>query len=252
MAMHFVNVDIRGGVAEITLNRPKVNAINERVVHELAQCLNEIRGDDAAKALILTGEGSFFSFGFDVPELYHYDKKDFTEFMLNFSDMLRSVFLFPKPVVAALNGHTIAGACILALACDYRLMVAEKAKISLNEITFGSTLFCSAVEMLRFLVGSRSASTIIYSGRMYSADEAVRFGLVDKAVAREELLSSARSVAEDHINTDGPAFKGIKCLLKNRIADYIRDSEKDSVLEFVDIWYSESVRASLRKIVIKD
>jgi enoyl-CoA hydratase/carnithine racemase len=250
--MHFVNVDIRGGVAEITLNRPKVNAINERVVLELAQCLNEIRRDDTAKALILTGEGSFFSFGFDVPELYQYEKKDFTEFMLNFSDMLRNVFLFPKPVVAALNGHTIAGACILALACDYRLMVAEKAKISLNEITFGSTLFSSAVEMLRFLVGSRNASTILYSGRMYSADEAVRLGLIDKAVERGDLLNSARSIAEDYMNTDAPAFRGIKHLLRQQAADYIKGIEKDSVREFVDIWYSESVRASLRKVVIKD
>ncbi|HEX9667225.1 MAG TPA: enoyl-CoA hydratase-related protein [Thermodesulfobacteriota bacterium] len=250
--MNFVNVDIREGVAKIFLNRPKVNAINGRVLNELAQCFDEIRRDDSAKALILTGEGSFFSFGFDVPELYNYKKEDFTEFMFNFSDMLRNVFLFPKPVLAALNGHTIAGGCILALACDYRLMVAEKAKISLNEITFGSTLFSSAVEMLRFLVGSKNASTILYSGRMYSADEALRLGLIDNAVSRDELLSSARSIAEDHINKDTLGFKGIKSLLRNRVADYIKDSEKDSILEFVDIWYSESVRTSLRKIVIKD
>jgi len=250
--MNFVNVDIREGVAKIFLNRPKVNAINGRVLNELAQCFDEIRRDDSAKALILTGEGSFFSFGFDVPELYNYKKEDFTEFMFNFSDMLRNVFLFPKPVLAALNGHTIAGGCILALACDYRLMVAEKAKISLNEITFGSTLFSSAVEMLRFLVGSKNASTILYSGRMYSADEALRLGLIDNAVSRDELLSSARNIAEDHINKDTLGFKGIKSLLRNRVADYIKDSEKDSILEYVNIWYSESVRSSLRKIVIKD
>ena len=250
--MHFVKVDIREGVAEILVNRPKVNAINGRVVHELAQCFDEIRRDDTAKALVLTGEGSFFSFGFDVPELYDYEKKDFTEFMFNFSDMLTKIFLFPKPVVGALNGHTVAGGCFLALACDYRLMVAEKAKISLNEITFGSTLFSSAVEMLRFLVGSRNASTILYSGRMYSADEALRLGLVDKAVAKEELLSSARSIAEDHASRDAHAFTGIKYLLRNRVADYIKASEEESLLEFVDIWYSESVRASLRKVIIRN
>jgi 3,2-trans-enoyl-CoA isomerase len=250
--MHFLNVYIRGGVAEILLNRPKVNAINGQVVDELAQCFDEIRGDDTAKAIILTGEGSFFSFGFDVPELYDYEKKDFAEFMFNFSDLLRRVFLFPKPVVGALNGHTVAGGCILALACDYRIMVDEKAKISLNEITFGSTLFSSAVEMLRFLVGSRNASTILYSGRMNSADEALRLGLIDKAVPKEELLSYARSIAEDHASRDTHAFKGIKYLLRNQIADYIKVSEKESVLEFVDIWYSESARASLRKVIIRD
>lgn len=250
--MDFVNVDIPGSVAEITLNRPKVNAINRRVVRELAQCFEEIRGDDTAKAVILTGEGSFFSFGFDVPELYDYEKKDFAEFMFHFSNMLRNVFLFPKPVVAALNGHTIAGGCILALACDYRVMAAEKAKISLNEITFGSTLFSSAVEILRLLVGSRNASTILYSGRMHSADEALHLGLIDKAVAKEELLSSARSVAEDLASKDASAFKGIKYLLRSRIADYIKASEEESIRKFVDIWYSESARASLRNVIIRD
>ncbi len=250
--MNFVNVDIREGVAEVRLSRPKVNAINERVVRELAQCFNEIREDDAVKVLILTGEGSFFSFGFDVPELYDYEKKDFTKFMFNFSDMLTNLFLFPKPVLAALNGHAIAGGCILALACDYRLMAGGKAKISLNEITFGSTLFTSAVEMLRFLVGSRNASAILYSGRMYSAEEALRVGLIDRIVSGDELLSSARSIAGDHIDKGALAFKGIKSLLRNRIADYIKAFEKGSILAFVDIWYSESVRSSLSKIVIRD
>lgn len=250
--MDFVNVDILGRVAEITLDRPKVNAINRRVVQELAQCFDEIRGDDTAKAVILTGEGSFFSFGFDVPELYDYEKKDFAEFMFNFSNVLRNIFLFPKPVVAALNGHTIAGGCILALACDYRVMAAEKAKISLNEITFGSTVFSSAVEILRFLVGSRNASTILYSGRMHSADEALHLGLIDAAVAKEEFLSAARSIAEDHASKDASAFKGIKYLLRSGIADYIKCSEEESVRKFVDIWYSESARAGLRKVTIRD
>jgi len=250
--MNFVNVKIEEGVAEILLNRPKVNAINEQVVDELGKCFNELRRDKTVKALILTGEGSFFSFGFDVPELYRYKKRDFTEFLFRFSDMLSDVFLFPKPVLAALNGHTIAGGCILALACDYRLMVTEKAKISLNEITFGSTLFSSAVEMLRFLVGAKNASTILYSGRMYSADEALRLGLIDNAVSAEELLGFARGIARDFIDKDALAFKGIKFLLRNPVANYIKDNEKDSIIEFVDIWYSESVRNSLRSIVIRD
>lgn len=250
--MKFVSIDIRDGVAEVRLNRPKVNAINEPVVQELATCFEDLAVDESARSIILTGEGSFFSFGFDVPELYGYEKRDFTEFMFGFSDLLTRLFLFPKPVLGALNGHSVAGGCILALACDYRLMVAEKARISLNELTFGSTLFSSAVEMLRFLVGSKNASRILYSGRMYSAEEALGVGLIDKAVPREEMLGVARSIAGEHAGKDLLAFKGIKHLLRNRVAECIRDNEKDSILAFVDTWYSEGARDSLRKIVIRD
>src|ERR1700741_1502 len=148
--MKFVHLSTNENIATIILNRPKVNALNEAVVEELSECFQRVANDSNVKAVILTGEGSFFSFGLDVPEFLSYSKDSFIKFIIKFTDLYSYIFTFPKPVVAALNGHTIAGGCMIAIACDYRLMISGKAKISLNELTFGSTVFAGSIEMLKF------------------------------------------------------------------------------------------------------
>ena len=103
------------GIARITLRRGKVNAINADVVFELRTALDRAEVDDSTRAVILTGEGSFFSFGFDIPELRPYSPEEFTRFLIDFSDLYTRMYLYAKPIVAALNGHAIAGGCMLGL-----------------------------------------------------------------------------------------------------------------------------------------
>lgn len=250
--MNFIKVSRNAGISEVIIDRPKVNALNEIVVEELNQAFQTLSEDSDTKAIILSGKGSFFSFGFDIPELYSYPKEAFLEFVFKFSDLLKNIFLFPKPVIAALNGHTIAGGACVALACDYRLMVEEKAKISFNEITFGSTLFSTVVDMLKFLVGAKNSSTIIYSGMMYTAEEAINIGLIDQVVSKVALKDKATNVALDLTKKDFEAFKSIKYLLRKNIAKEIEKTENGSISEFVDLWYSKSTRNNLQKIKIYD
>ncbi len=192
--MGFVDLSVDKGIATVTLDRPKVNALNEQVVDELASSFRELSADPSVGAVVLTGRGSFFSFGFDIPEFLDYPKESFLAYVMKFSKLVRDIFIFPKPVIAALNGHTVAGGCILTIACDRRVMVKGKAKIALNELTFGSTVFTSIVEMLRYIVGSRNAQNLLYSGKMQSAEEALALGLVDAVYSaeefRKELLST--------------------------------------------------------------
>ncbi|MCI0455260.1 MAG: enoyl-CoA hydratase/isomerase family protein [Candidatus Dadabacteria bacterium] len=250
--MKFIHLSTDENIATIVLNRPKVNAINEIVVEELGDCFQKLATDQNVKAVILTGEGSFFSFGLDVPEFLGYSKDSFTEFLIKFTDLYSYIFQFPKPVVAALNGHTIAGGCMLALACDYRLMVSEKAKISLNEITFGSTVFHGSVQMLKYCIGERSAESVLYGGSMYSAEEAKGLGLIDEVVSKDNLREVAEKVAQNFAGKDSRAFRDIKMLLRKHVAEEMRRREHDSILEFADIWYSESTREKLKKIKIRD
>lgn len=248
--MQYINVEMEGSVAWVTIERGKVNALDDALRNELHECLRQLEDDPAVRAVVLTGTGKFFTFGLDIPLLLNYTKEEFTGFLTRFADLYAYLFLYPKPVIAALNGHTIAGGCMLATACDYRLMVIGKAKISLNEITFGSTIFAGSVEMLRACVGNRNGHAIIYSGAMLTAEEALDLGLIDQATTAEKLHEDAGKVAEDFASRDPRAFESLKGLLRKPIADAWKPREQGSIAEFVDIWYSESTRAQLEQIKI--
>ena len=248
--MHFVKVEIVGGIATIALSRGKVNAINQTVVDEMRQCLETLAVDRDLKAVVLTGRGKFFSFGFDVTEFLSYTKAEFTSYLNTFTDLYTYLFTYPKPVVAALNGHTIAGGCMLALACDYRLMAAGKAKMSLNEITFGASVFAGSTEMLRFLIGNAKATDVLYSGAMYSAEEALDLGLVQAVSSGDQLIDRARRIAADLAAKPAPAFTSIKSLLRKPVADEMMRREGASIGEFVEIWYTSETWAKIQKIKI--
>jgi enoyl-CoA hydratase/carnithine racemase len=248
--MDFVRVSTNDGIAEVVLKRGKVNALNEPTVEELRACFERVAADPGARAVVFTADGPFFSFGFDIPEFLSYSKEAFSRFLEKFTGLYTYLFTYPKPLVAALNGHAVAGGCMLALACDYRIMVSGKAKISLNEITFGSSVFAGSVEMLKHLVGGRNAQAVLYDGTMYSAEAALQIGLVDQVSSDEKLLEDARQVARRLAGKDAAAFRGIKHLLRGPLAEEMARNEKKSIHEFADIWYSENTWKNLQNIKI--
>jgi enoyl-CoA hydratase/carnithine racemase len=239
------------GIVVVRLRRGKVNAINDQMVAELTEVFDEMRSDPEVGAVLLTGTGKFFTFGFDIPEFMSWSMDAFTGYLTRFCALYRTVFLYPKPVIAALNGHTIAGGCMLATACDHRLMAAGTAKISLNEIGFGSSVLAGSVAMLQACVGRRNAERILITGAMLTVDEALEMGLVDRKYSQEDLLVEAKKVALDYAERDPIAFESIKMLLRRPIAEDWEKREETSITEFVDIWYSENTRARLREIKIQ-
>lgn len=249
--MKYLDVSLKGDIVTVTMVRAKVNALNEELVDELKECFGQLTKDKGVRAVILTGQGNFFSFGFDVPGFMDYKKKAFERYVRKFSKLTQEIFMFPKPVVAGLNGHTIAGGTILALSCDYRVMIKNKPKIALNELTFGSSVFSSVVEYLRFAVGSNNAQKVLYSGKMYSADEALSLGLIDEAVTQRSFRNVLSRVALEYGARDKRVYIRIKKLLRLEIYKRIEKNEKNSISEFVDIWYSKSTRKNLAKIEIR-
>jgi 3,2-trans-enoyl-CoA isomerase len=249
--MDFVSLTTNEGIARIALSRGKVNAINEKVVDELTDCFRALSYDPGVKAVILTGEGKFFTFGFDIPEFLNYAKEAFVRYLTKFTGLYTDIFLYPKPVVAALNGHTIAGGCMLAIACDYRIMIPENAKISLNEINFCSSVFAGGVEIMKLLLGQRQAEAALLSGAMYSAEEALQLGLIDRIATKDDLEGEALQKAREYASQDSAAFCSIKKLLRQATAEEMMKREKTSILEFVDIWYSENTWKNLQQKVIR-
>ena len=250
--MKYLDISLEANIVTVTIIRPKVNALNEGLVDELSGCFKELSKDKGVKAVVLTGQGSFFSFGFDVPAIMDYKKKEFERYVRKFSKLTRQIFLFPKPVIAGLNGHTVAGGSILALSCDFRVMIKGKPKISLNELTFGSTVFSSIVEYLRHAVGDQAAQHVLYSGKMFGAEEALEIGLIDQAVTESSFATSVNKMAIECAAINSKAFSSTKKLIRSEVYKKIQKHEKKSISEFVDIWYSKSTREQLAKIQIRE
>jgi enoyl-CoA hydratase/carnithine racemase len=248
--MKFIKVAMDDDVATVALCRGKVNALNDGLVTELRQCLETLAADPDIRAIVLTGRGRFFSFGFDIPEFLAFSKPEFSRYLTRFTDLYTNLFTYPKPVVAALNGHTIAGGCMLALACDYRVMTTGKARIALNEITFGASVLAGSTEMLRFLVGSARATDVLYSGAMYTAEEAHEMGLVQAVSTDDQLADRAMRVAADLAARPAPAFAAIKSLLRKPVADEMMQREADAIREFVEIWYTKETWSNILNIKI--
>ena len=248
--MDFVELKVAQGLATVTLNRGKVNALNEPSVEQLRDVFNRLEKDPVIDAVVLTGQGKFFSFGFDIPEFLSYNREAFRRFLTKFSRLYTNLFLFPKPLIAGINGHAIAGGCMLTTCCDRRLMVSGKAKISLNEIGFGSSVFAGSVEMLKFWVGSKHASEMLHHGKMYSADEAARIGLVDHITTLDGLAAETASVAQDYAQKDIRAYAAIKALLRRPVVDVMQKWEQPSIEEFLDLWYSPETWQQLQDIKI--
>ena len=165
--------------------------------------------------------------------------------------MYTEIFLYPKPVIAALNGHTIAGGCMMALACDLRLMVTGKSRIGLNEVTFGSSLFPGSALMLQYCVGTRHAESTAFFGALMPAEEALAIGLVNEAIEPDQLDRRQELAAKRFEAVDPTAFASIKSLLRNETGEAMKRIEEEYRQEMVDIWYSESTEKKLREIKIR-
>ncbi len=248
--MSFLVKSVSSNIATLTLNRGKVNPVNEQMAEELSDCLREYSRDPDVRALIITGNTIFFSFGLDIPEFLGYSKVDFTRFVRKFADLYTDLFMFPKPVIGALSGHTIAGGFMLATCCDYRIMVSGKSRISLNEITFGSSLFPGSAEMLKYCVGQRTAEIIAITGAMYSAEEARGMRLIDEVCDPNDLMGQSRKAATGLAALYGPAFESIKKLLRTDTAELMKVKDERYREEMIDIWYSTETWERLKQIKI--
>jgi enoyl-CoA hydratase/carnithine racemase len=188
-----ITVTGSGGIAVLTLASDKVNALDVATLSEIALYLDRAAPDPAVRALVVTGAGSIFSAGLNVSEVLDHEK-DRTGVLLDaLRDALVGLFRFPKPTVAAINGPAIAGGCILACACDKRL-IAEGARIGATELKVGVSFPVFAVELLRHACGS-AAEQLMFDAALLNAEEACACGLVHQVVTADALAATATDLA---------------------------------------------------------
>ena len=191
-----LQLEFDSGVATLTLNRPeKRNAVSYELIDDLIRALEEVRNSSAG-ILILTGAGKAFCSGLDLDTLKSLigrTREQNLEDSRTMVSLFRSLYEFPKPTIAAVNGAAIAGGTGLALLCDFTLAVPE-AKFGYTEVRIGFVPAIVATFLLR-QVGEKIARDLLLTGRIFDAAEALKMGLINEIVAPEKLLDRARELA---------------------------------------------------------
>jgi enoyl-CoA hydratase len=184
-----------GALVTLTVNRPdKLNALNAATLAELDAALRELHADDTVQALILTGAGEkAFVAGADIAELANLGPQSGRDMARRGQRLFRDLELFPKPVVAAVNGFALGGGCELALACHVRL-ASDNASFGLPEVSLGLIPGYGGTQRLARLVGRGRAIEMTLTGQRVTAEDAFRLGLVNRVVPQAALLEEARQL----------------------------------------------------------
>ena len=180
------------GVTLLKLDRPPVNAVDLATLDEITAALEEA---GSSKAIVLTGGGKIFSAGADLLAVLNGDTGYITAAIDALTRCFRALFTTPCPVVAAVNGHALAGGCVLSCGCDYRVMAAG-ARIGAIEHQAGVPFPAWALELVRFGVNHEHAAEVILFGRAYDAATALDMGIVDE-VTDGDVLARAFEIAQE-------------------------------------------------------
>ncbi len=168
------------------------NAINIEFIREAHEVMDEAERDSAIRALVVTStHKSLFCPGVDLPTMMDNSREEMRAFFEALTGIVRRKFAYPKPEVYALNGHTIAGGCMMALAGDYRLMAKGRNYIGLMEIDIGLAAPIGVVTMITHVLGGRIANHVLFTGERYTPEKALELNLVDEVVDKEILIDRA-------------------------------------------------------------
>jgi enoyl-CoA hydratase/carnithine racemase len=230
------------------LDRGVTNALNLQLVNGLAETLQQVKGDSDVHGLVLgSSNDKFFSIGFDIPQLLEIARDDFKLYYQAFNRLCLELHTLPKPTIAAITGHAIAGGCILALCCDYRFIAEGRKLMGLNEVKLGVPVPYPADRVLRHLVGWRTARDIVDAGEFFEPEELLRMGMVDQILPLERVLSGSIEKVRALGALPQAAFATIK---RNRVemveAQILARLEEKEQL-FVECWYSAEAREHLRE-----
>jgi len=245
--MQLIDLDQHDNVLVVKLNRGTTNALNLDLVNQLIEIMQSARANPAVQAVILSsGNDKFFSIGFDIPELFPLGRDDFFTYYRSFNQLSLELYAFPKPTIAAITGHAIAGGCIIALCCDYRLIAEGRKLMGLNEVKLGVPVPYPADCILQSVVGARRARDIMESGDFYMPEQSLEMGMVDRVLPLEQVLASAFEQA----SSLGAAAAGARALIKRNRVEVVEArilaqlEHKESV--FRDCWFSAAAREQLQ------
>ena len=242
-------IEDRSGIAVIWLDRPPVNALDLDVLNELVDVLAEVEASQA-RAAVLTGRGAIFSAGADLMRVLASDDSYVKDAVAALSRAFGALFTFPLPIVAAINGHAIAGGAILVCACDHKVM-GEDGTIGVSELRVGVPFPLYALEIVRFAVTPQRFQEIIFRARNYDPDAGRALGFVDELVPTAEVLDRALRRADELASIPRETFRVMKEAVRAPTVRRVRDHAAAHDERAAELWASGDVREAIRSFLDK-
>lgn len=235
-----------GGIRTIKLAHGKASPMDIDLLQAIGEALDAADQAENVDAIVITGTASVFSAGVDLKQILDGGKEYAYRFIPLLDETLEKAFAFSKPAVAAVNGHAIAGGCILALACDYTLMATGNGRIGIPELKVGVPFPASAFEIVRFSAPKAQVQTWLYRAGTHLPEEALARGFVDELSEPDELLAKAQAVAVELSEIPGESYRISKRMLREPSFEKIVENRKLHGQSILDRWSHEATYAHIR------
>jgi enoyl-CoA hydratase/carnithine racemase len=225
---------------EIVLSGPGRNALGLGLMESTRRELE----DAAGAPILLRGEGGAFSAGLDIKEVVALDADGLVRFLSALDDLVYALYTYPGPTVACVDGHAIAGGCVLALACDLRVASSDDAiKIGLNETANGLVYPPKILSLVRGRLPASSVDRVVLEAGLYTPRQALALGLVDEVVS--DARPAARARVEALAQHPREAYARNKLALRSEGMQIASDEERRYLLEIVPMWASADTKKRL-------
>ena len=240
-----IHRNLCGSIAVLSMSHGRANALDLEILTRLRQVLeNEVK--EESNGVVLTGSGNIFSAGVDLFRFLDDGPPYIRKTIRALKECLRAIFLFPKPLVAAINGHAIAGGCLLALAADYRVMCDDSGKIGVPELNFGVPLPSVLYELLRYKVPQNHHHEVIVRAGTYPASRALELELIDELVSSDFLTQRAVDECTQMGQIRPEVFAIAKKQKCRPILAAFKEAESDFDDEIIDVLTSDATLAAIR------
>jgi enoyl-CoA hydratase len=243
-----IRVEPYGEVAVLHLEHGKANTLDTEFCRAITWAMEEVL-DPRYVAVVLTGTGDIFSAGADLRRILAGGRGYIANFLPALSDAFLAVFGFPRPVVAAVNGHAIAGGAVLAAACDRRVMGDGQGRIGVTELLVGVPFPLVAMEILRCTLGNNRLSELAFLGRTYPHDQALMLGLVDEVTRQQEVLPRAVGLAKRLAAIPTGSFAHTKAQIHHPFHERIAEYRAGDDTRMDELWSSPEALASIKSYV---
>ncbi|HLR08351.1 MAG TPA: enoyl-CoA hydratase [Bacillota bacterium] len=249
--MGTINMEIEERLALLTIHSPPANALSTNLLNDLSQHLDTIEQDKTVKAVILKGEGKFFSAGADIKEfttLQH--AADYEALAKKGQELFDRIEHFPVPVIAAIHGAALGGGLELAMACHMRI-VSEDAKLGLPEMTLGIIPGFAGTQRLPHYVGSAKAYEMILTGEPITGQEAYTLGLANQVVNEQNVVQAAMTLAEKIAAKSRPGINQVMRLIPYAKTEQFSQGVQREAEAFSNIFGLEDAKEGIEAFIEK-